>query len=78
MEVPACPKCKGRMVQGFVPNYGQGGFVYVSSWVEGQPRKSIGGRSTKVPSEGGIPVGAFRCEACGFLEFYSDREFSSQ
>lgn len=76
-EVPACPKCKGEMIQGFIPGYGQGDRSYVSGWLEGQPQKSIW-RGTKGSFEEVIPIGAFRCKGCGFLEFYSDEKFASQ
>jgi hypothetical protein len=71
-----CPKCQGEMVQGFIPEYTDGGST-VSAWAEGQPKKSwwVG---TKVPSEGRIPIGAFRCKGCGYLEFYADQRFAAQ
>jgi hypothetical protein len=70
-----CPKCDGRMVQGFVPDYSYGARL-VSSWHEGPPKKSFWVR-TKAPLSEGIPIGAFRCSNCGFLEFYSRDEFAA-
>ena len=72
-----CPKCQGEMVQGFIPDYSAGYSKYVSSWVEGQPKRSYF-EYTKVPVGGGIPVAAFRCKGCGYLEFYSDEKFAAQ
>ncbi len=73
-----CPKCQGEMIQGFIPDYAHGASqLLVSSWVEGQPRRSWW-QGTKVPLEGGIPIGAFRCEECGYLEFYADRRFMAE
>jgi hypothetical protein len=71
-----CPKCEGDMVQGFVPDYTHGG-ILVEGWHAGQPKKSFW-TSTKEPSTEGIPIGAFRCQQCGFLEFYSGPKFAAQ
>ena len=66
---PQCPKCQSSMTEGVVIDhtYGSRG---VSSWLEGEPVKSIwvglklGG---KVP----IETKSFRCNRCGFLESYA-------
>jgi hypothetical protein len=71
-----CPKCNGEMVQGFVPEYSQGP-IYVGSWHPGQPKKSFWTR-TKVHFAEGLPIGAFRCQKCGFVELYSDAKFAAQ
>ena len=70
-----CPKCNGEMVQGFVPDYSHGA-VLVGRWLEGQPRKSFW-TNTKAPYKEGTPIGAFRCQKCGFLELYSDPKFAA-
>ena len=70
-----CPKCKGEMVQGFVPDYSQAG-VFLGGWHSGHPKKSFW-TITKAPMSEGIPIGAFRCQKCGFLEFYSDFKFAA-
>jgi hypothetical protein len=71
-----CPKCEGGMVQGFLPDNTYGG-ILVERWHAGQPKKSFW-TGTKTPSTEGIPIGAFRCQKCGFLEFYSDPKFAAQ
>jgi hypothetical protein len=71
-----CPKCTGAMIQGFVPDFMHGGCL-VGTWHEGQPRKSFW-LGTHASHGDGIPIGAFRCAACGFLEFYADEEFRAQ
>ena len=71
-----CPKCQGRMVQGFVPDQTHGGTL-VAKWYEGQPEKSFW-TSTKRPETEGVPIGAFRCQKCGFLEFYAHLKFAAQ
>jgi hypothetical protein len=64
------------MIQGFIPDYAPGA-KYVNSWVEGQPKRSWF-EGTKVPMGGGIPIGAFRCKGCGYLEFYADEKFAAE
>ena len=71
-----CPKCKGEMAQGFVPDYYQTG-IFVTGWHPGQPQKSFWNR-TKVLESKCLPIGAFRCQECGFLEFYADPKFAAQ
>ena len=70
-----CPKCNGEMVQGFVPDYSHGATI-VSAWQEGQPKKSFW-RRTQATFSKGIPIGAFRCHKCGFLELYADTSFAA-
>ena len=73
-----CPKCQEAMVQGFIPDYAHSASQkLVSSWVEGQPKKSWF-TGTKVTMERRIPIGAFRCKGCGFLEFFADRKFAAE
>jgi hypothetical protein len=72
-----CPKCHGQMELGFLLDYTHGG-VLVSPWVRGAPKKSFwGGLKTGLRSDS-IPVGAFRCQACGFLELYARNEFAAK
>ena len=72
-----CPKCDGAMVQGFLVEYHAGGKRLVTTWVEGAPEKSFW-RVTKVPADKCLPVGTFRCAACGFLESYARPEFAAR
>ena len=71
-----CPKCGDKMVQGFVVDNNHGGF-HVASWIRGAPQRSFWWR-TKVDRKNAIPIGTFRCSACGFLESYADREFGAR
>ena len=75
-ETLQCPKCQGQMIQGFVPDYTEGATL-VGGWHKGQPNKSFW-TGTKAPLRDGMPIGAFRCQKCGFLEFYSDPKFAAQ
>ena len=71
-----CPKCQGDMMQGFIPDYSHGA-IYVGGWQAGAPKKSFWIK-TKAPASGGLPIAAFRCQKCGFLEFYSDAKFAAR
>ena len=72
-----CPKCNGEMAQGFIVDWSQGGGRRVNSWVKGAPEKSFW-HGTSVPDDQGVPVGTFRCEACGFLESFARPEFAAK
>jgi len=67
------------MVQGFiVDRQGPDGGALVSSWIEGVPKSSFW-RGLKIrPWETGVPVGTFRCSACGFLESFARPEFGAK
>ncbi len=73
---PKCPKCNEAVVQGFVPDYSQSA-AFVGTWHAGPPQKSFWTR-TKINASQGIPIGAFRCERCGFLEFYANPNFAAK
>ena len=75
-QISKCPKCKGEMIQGIVPDFGYGA-VFGTSWREGPPKKRFLG-GIKVPARKGIPIATFRCNECGYLEFYSKDEFAPQ
>lgn len=70
----ACPKCNGEMVQGFMPQHIYGAGLQLGQWVEGLPQKSFwSGLSMRRRQS--IPIGAYRCKSCGFLEAYARYEF---
>ena len=71
-----CPKCSANMESGFVLDETYGG-VGQSNWTEGEPKKSFWTTTKARPAEG-VPIGAFRCQKCGFLEFYADAKFAAQ
>lgn len=75
-EANRCPKCNGEMVQGFTFEH-DGWRRMVITWVEGTPEKSFW-QSAKVPADKCVPVGTFRCSACGFLESYARPEFAAE
>ena len=63
------------MDQGFVLDNVPGARV-VSQWAAGAPLKSFWA-GTKLPNEDPIPIGAYRCSSCGFLELYARPEFAA-
>ena len=71
-----CSKCNGQMQQGFVMDMTRNGRL-VSQWGAGKPIKSFW-VGTKLPAEKLVPIGAFRCTNCGFLECYARNEFAAE
>jgi hypothetical protein len=71
-----CPKCQGEMVQGFVPEM-TAVQTAVSFWVEGPPKQSRFD-VTKGSKANALPIGTFRCAACGYLESYARPEFAAE
>ena len=55
------------MQQGFILDRAHERQREVSQWAPGAPEKSFW-LTTKLPDEALIPVGAFRCASCGYLE----------
>ena len=72
-----CPKCQGRMERGYVPDAAHQGNPHIPNWNRGEPSKHWwhGLKS----SEPGVtlPLAAFRCTGCGFVEFYADETFAA-
>ena len=71
-----CPKCQGGMIQGFIADFADmGQNANVSTWVEGAPQLSFW-YGTKTPPAKRLPVGTYRCSACGYLESYARPDFA--
>jgi len=49
----------------------------VSRWAAGAPEKSFW-TGTKLPDEALLPIGAYRCSSCGYLELYARQEFAPE
>ena len=65
-----CPKCHGRMFEGFVLDHGDYNSKKLQEWIEGEPVKSFWhGYHTK--DREAYIVKTYRCERCGFLEAYA-------
>lgn len=68
-----CPRCSGAMEIGLVVDRGHYSLPEVANWVEGMPERSLwSGLKTK--GRESYPVRSYRCEACGYLEFYAKAE----
>jgi predicted nucleic-acid-binding Zn-ribbon protein len=65
-----CPKCAGDMVEGFIPDFGHNEYVRSLRWVEGKPERSFW-KGAKVGDRRQADVSAYRCTACGYVEFYA-------
>jgi hypothetical protein len=70
-----CPKCQGAMVRGFIPDYSYNA-IFFATWCEGLPRRSWF-RKIKAPKIKCVPIGAFRCASCGYLEAYARDEIGA-
>lgn len=72
-----CPKCGGRMEQGFVVDMATGDFSFgVDKWARGLPLRSLLFKTWVLRNA--PPVGTFRCESCGYLESYAREEFAAK
>ncbi len=64
-----CPKCNGKMAEGFLLDLSASGPTQIK-WVDGAPTPSFW---TGINLKGHelIPVSTHRCTRCGFLESYA-------
>jgi hypothetical protein len=65
-----CPKCQGRMEEGYVPDQAPMGFR-LARWVRGKPKPGIFGLRGFLWLDKGMPVSTYRCAQCGYLEAYA-------
>jgi DNA-directed RNA polymerase subunit RPC12/RpoP len=67
---PRCPKCQKPMDRGHVPDLAHGQILQ-SNWAPGEPerRRFFGG--IKYNARELIPLSAYRCPSCGYVEFYA-------
>ena len=72
-----CPKCNSGMNRGFVIDNTEGGGRRVTQWAAGPPRKSFW-LGTKLPDEDLVPIGAYRCSSCGYVELYARQDFAAR
>ena len=77
-HVPSvCPKCQGEMEQGHALDHTHGG-VLINRWAKGPPKKAFWGGLKIVSQAALLPLAAFRCQSCGYLEFYAREEFAAK
>lgn len=69
IPTPTCPKCSGRMAEGFVIDNSYGTRT-VAQWVEGRPEKSIW-TGLKIKGRSRHAIATWRCGRCGYLESYA-------
>jgi hypothetical protein len=65
----SCPKCGGRMDQGFLLELKDGNQKAVTEWVEGMPHKKWYGLSIRGQRK--LTVETWRCGRCAYLESYA-------
>jgi phage FluMu protein Com len=65
-----CPKCKGPMDEGFVPDHGHHHTVLTAKWQEGAPERSFW-RGIKIDDQTQYEIKSYRCRKCGYLESYA-------
>ena len=63
-----CPKCRGRMEEGWMVDQGYGA-IHQPSFVPGKPDKKWWG--IKVNKKAMVKIVTMRCTRCGFLENYA-------
>ena len=66
----ACPRCRGPMDLGFLMDRADGSIPTVAQWVEGAPERSFW-TGLKTKGREAYPLTSYRCERCGYLEFYA-------
>lgn len=64
----ACPKCKHQMQEGFLLDRGDAP-ARVAAWMEGPPE--YGWLGLKWVRRKRLPITAYRCLSCGYLEAYA-------
>ena len=71
IKAPECPKCQRRMEAGHIPDVGYG-VILQSTWTSAavERRRIFGG--IKYNKRQQVPITAYRCSRCGFLELYAE------
>ena len=65
-----CPKCQSSMQEGWTLQADSQGGRSMSSWVEGEPKKSMW-IGVKLEGKTPMEIEAWRCCRCGFIEHYA-------
>ena len=65
----SCPKCDGRMEEGFSVDRGYGE-NHVAGWHPGKPDTRWWG--LKAQRKSVLAISKFRCNKCGYLESYAN------
>jgi hypothetical protein len=72
----SCPKCTGRMAEGFALERGHYNTPGIGSWVDGPwvppPKKMLAfGDPLRLRERQQWPITGYRCTSCGYLESYA-------
>jgi hypothetical protein len=59
------------MVQGFIIDHGHYNVITYGQWAEGHPKKTFFGSLKSPKKDKQLPIGAFRCPSCGYVELYA-------
>ena len=70
MKQVQCPKCGRSLVRGFLLGKRHHSARTVSRWVEGEPEHSFW-FGINLRGRRQVPMEAYRCESCGFVELYA-------
>jgi len=67
---PRCPKCQKTMERGHIPEKGRNQ-VTQTGWSQGAPehQRFFGGIKFRPKEQ--LPLTAFRCPSCGYVELYA-------
>jgi len=65
----SCPKCGGRMEQGFQLEYTHHHSMRIGEWIEGAPERGWFG--LKIRGRRKLPIETWRCGRCAYLESYA-------
>jgi len=69
-SIPRCPKCQKTMERGHIPDIAES-HVVQTAWARGETerRRWVGG--IKVNTKEQLPITAYRCPSCGYVELYA-------
>ena len=65
-----CPKCSHAMREGFLLDFIDNFTAWETSWLEGAPERRFWA-GVKRSGKPRIPVAAYRCTSCGYVEMYA-------
>lgn len=68
-----CPKCMGKMEDGFILELANQVSSAATEWVAGAPESSFLTFGIKTSGRQRWPIQSFRCTSCGYLESYAGR-----
>jgi predicted nucleic-acid-binding Zn-ribbon protein len=74
MDKIKCPKCESMMEEGLFLDRIARSVYAVGSWLEGVPEQSwfsVWWSGLKIKGRRRLPITAYRCVTCGYVEFYA-------